>query len=732
MQLYRDSERVGPTGNITSRGVMNQLGRPQLEPLAVLVREAVQNSWDARAPGTTSITFGASGWSLTPKQQRILNDHVFADLPPEEYLPLVKHLRNNEPMHVVAIYDRGTTGLGGPTRADRPSMDGSRDFVDFLRNVGQPPDKKLAGGTYGYGKAAFYRVSHTQTICVYTRCMYQGKPQSRFIGAALGTDYRDKDGVPYTGRHWWGELDDGIAEPLVQNADTLAAHIGLRDFLGEDFGTVILILQPQLEQRDEETGSFTRTPLQAMNLIAENMLLYFWPKMLKYDAAKPSINFEVSWDHQPVPIPAPEDFPPLAGFVQAMYRLKGRQADNNFPHRKLGIRSQRPSRYLGELALQKYPAVTENRFDTGEKHSAFASLNHHTALMRQPELIVKYLAGTTSNNPGLGYYGVFITDDQVDDIFAESEPPTHDDWVAASLVDRHHKVFVNVAHTRIIEQMDLFAKPAEVRTSQRQLTPLGAFSNSLGSSLLSTVPGGAATTPFSKQYTAPRPSSLTNKASLQQPSAPLGRNGGNSSSQSGGEGPSLFARLRAFVQGTAPNESQSPASVPVQSVPLPPAPSFIPPSEVSSKTSDSGGDRPATTEQPSNILPKRTKKPLGQSRVRTTSGGEFVEVDGQAALKVSFTVEHGKNAIGTQVLVRARAVIDGGSLESDPPVGGSQSEIIRWVGPDDTIYAGSPELFVSAQSGDAQQIWAVVLSLPDDMMIAVEFDAAARGEDDYN
>ena len=45
-----------------------------------------------------------------------------------------------------------------------------RDFVDFVRNIGQPPDKDLGGGSFGYGKAAFYIASRARTILVDTLC----------------------------------------------------------------------------------------------------------------------------------------------------------------------------------------------------------------------------------------------------------------------------------------------------------------------------------------------------------------------------------------------------------------------------------------------------------------------------------------------------------------------------------------------------------------------------------
>ena len=46
LDLY--SEPFSPNGNVTSEGVLNQLGRPDLDIHSLLVRETVQNSWDAR------------------------------------------------------------------------------------------------------------------------------------------------------------------------------------------------------------------------------------------------------------------------------------------------------------------------------------------------------------------------------------------------------------------------------------------------------------------------------------------------------------------------------------------------------------------------------------------------------------------------------------------------------------------------------------------------------------
>ena len=41
--LQRFSEQYSATGGLAAEGILNQLGRPNIEPLEVLVREAVQN-----------------------------------------------------------------------------------------------------------------------------------------------------------------------------------------------------------------------------------------------------------------------------------------------------------------------------------------------------------------------------------------------------------------------------------------------------------------------------------------------------------------------------------------------------------------------------------------------------------------------------------------------------------------------------------------------------------------
>src|SRR5580765_6161075 len=79
--LDRFSEPFPPHGALAAEGAANLLGRPRLDPLVVLVREAVQNSWDARRDSDGSIQFGVGLQELEAEPMERLRRDVFGDVP---------------------------------------------------------------------------------------------------------------------------------------------------------------------------------------------------------------------------------------------------------------------------------------------------------------------------------------------------------------------------------------------------------------------------------------------------------------------------------------------------------------------------------------------------------------------------------------------------------------------------------------------------------------------------
>jgi hypothetical protein len=492
--LDLQSEQYSATGNVASEGVLNQLGRPNLDMLTVLVRETVQNSWDARITDNGTVHFGMSGRTLTDEQMQLLKQVIFANQFGQSSLNTTLSTIPN--FQVLAVYDRGTTGLVGPTRADRAVDDVEpRKFVNFLRNVGMPPDKRFGGGTFGYGKAALYLASRIRTICVHTHCLSRGQLEKRFMAAALGPRYETKGACNerylYTGRHWWGRNEEGVVEPIRGiEADELADQLGLPGFTDEEYGTTILILLPLLGER---------SLLQTLQLAGTHILWNCWPKMLKLGSNNPSMTFKLAYNEQSISIPDPHKFPPLQGFAQAMENLKSRPSDieDSILSQIVPIECYSPKQLLGQLSLQRFEVKErQEQLTNSEEVFPFSGLSHHVALMRKPELVVKYVQGPPLPTGQLEYAGVFIVDEQMDDVFAKAEPPTHDDWAFQSLDNSREKTFVRVALRRIQESLQSFTLPPLTSNKAVGILPLGAFADRLGGLLLGSEGSGASIQPF--------------------------------------------------------------------------------------------------------------------------------------------------------------------------------------------------------------------------------------------
>lgn len=459
------SEKFGAMGNVVAEGVWNQLGRPELDRLTLLIRESAQNSWDARVG--PNIRYAIDSFSLSATQRDAYTT-FFRKQPPgaayastskvvEKIQSIATWLGEHGPRMLV-VSDRGTTGLDGPTRADDGGVDGAeRNFVDFLRNIGQPPGRAHTGGTFGYGKAALYLASQARTIVVYTRCLHRGRLQSRLTAAALTHNYAHAN-ARYTGRHWWGALHGGnVIEPYLDGlADEVASALGLPPFVQEECGTTVGITAPAFDDGE-------------LHQLGAICLRHLWPKLKAPNGARPPIALSVTVAGVPVRIPDPGKFPPYDAYWKAYCGLRDGQ------HRDIKHRSE----VVGRLALERaFMFGAHDRTSDAPDHE---QRPQHVALLRTPELVVKYLdAGRGLGDENIGFVGVFKSDDEYDDVFARSEPPTHDDWQPSSVGDKRAKSIVNNALKKIREQCREFASQHSPRVQGAEGTPLARLASEFG------------------------------------------------------------------------------------------------------------------------------------------------------------------------------------------------------------------------------------------------------------
>lgn len=462
------SQPFPPTGAIASEGIRNQLGRPPVDPLTVFVRETAQNSWDARLPHTeTTYRLELTTVAAThrPNWERLLTPPAAV----QDHLGVGRAVRMPN-LRLLSVVDRATKGLGGPTRADEIA-DGRRDWISFVLNVGEKRDTAQGGGTYGYGKAVLYRLSRVGTILVYTRTVNPaGVLESRLIGIALGSSFDnrgrvDTEGRPFTGRHWWGDVRDDHVEPLLgREADDIARELGLSAFDTDESGTTLVVIDPDLDDFDDVDS--------AAEHLAETISWQLWPIMLPERGANRLVP-GVTAGGRSFPVPDPARLYPLRMFVSAYRRLTTDTATV--------LESGNPRKRLGRFALERAVVVPMSPGSVSLA-SGYAGVDgdpHHVCLMRSPELVVRYHEGPTASSINSVYAGVFRADDDLDDVYAASEPPTHDNWVYEQLTGSA-RTFVRVTFTRLREQLSVFRAPFTATVSTASGVALGAASNFLG------------------------------------------------------------------------------------------------------------------------------------------------------------------------------------------------------------------------------------------------------------
>jgi hypothetical protein len=205
-----------------------------LDSLAdALVREALQNSLDARLPGQTlrvRVLFPAAGaWLAGAARERYLGGlwgHLEASRSgvSAEALPSA-----DEPLSFLVIEDFGTRGLqGDPAQAEdlelEPVGAERNDFFYFWRNVGRSRKGANDLGRWGLGKTVFQAASRINSFFALTVRANDGR--GLLLGQSVLKVHRmaGERHYPYG---YFGEFIDDFATP-VENAAALESFT--RDF----------------------------------------------------------------------------------------------------------------------------------------------------------------------------------------------------------------------------------------------------------------------------------------------------------------------------------------------------------------------------------------------------------------------------------------------------------------------------------------------------------------------
>lgn len=235
--------------------------------LQSLVREVIQNSSDARDLNTSpaEIAFSLStvapenalifhrlsqwlkrAWNAAPPQQGdddlALGRHSF-------YQNALKRLTPGMAVPILSIHDFNTTGLTGPTKYSAQP----ESWWKLVRSTGSSLKTNAgAAGSFGHGSKAPFAFSGARTVFYFTHFGIDGSECRRFQGKAIleSMPHPDSPDRFTSNTGYFGFSGAGGSEPLID--DQIPQWIlDDRKKFGEEFGTSIVIVLPQLETEEK-------------------------------------------------------------------------------------------------------------------------------------------------------------------------------------------------------------------------------------------------------------------------------------------------------------------------------------------------------------------------------------------------------------------------------------------------------------------------------------------------
>ncbi len=468
MTFERVSEKRGAFGGITADGMINVLGRPPFTSLELVLREAAQNSWDARIRSTSRRivlrpSFRVRIRTLTGDQETTFRE-AFSDPAKDTELAATNELRaclaDRSPVRVLELCDFGTVGLSGPVSPSSPAAGGPDNFRNFFFDIGVEHVASGDGGTYGYGRSALYLASRARTILVDSLAETEAGAERRVLACRIGHAYERKgfgvaEATRFTGRHFWGRSsDDGGVRPVVgEGATELATALGLPTRSLNMTGTSILIPWPDVPA-DRIDGRW----------IWDAMLHHLWPKLVSQEGPL-AMGLGVEEDGRELPAPSVHSHRTYGLFASALLAARNRSVDGGAK----AIELQRPTVTTGHLGLEVGTAADCHRPADDDREltgTEFDGGIQHVALMRPSELVVKYLEVPGARLDGRQWAGVFICvdDPKIRNVFAASEPPAHDDWIADRIDDKQERRIVRQTVKTYIPKVvrEAFLMPAQM------------------------------------------------------------------------------------------------------------------------------------------------------------------------------------------------------------------------------------------------------------------------------
>lgn len=458
-------------GTINASGATNTLkGVDGLSDTEVLLREAVQNSYDARDEDVIInlqtkkkekvkkiLHFNIRAFCFSQDNINFINEVFDSENKNGYFAKNVKKditLRNIN----IEISDLNTKGLiGYPGVTDLKEGQNFADFVYYTGN--DKPVDSVDGGANGFGKAAYYLYSNARTLFIYTRIKNTNIKtglvtyQSRLIAASLNEDIE--------GRCWWGistqsTNESGVyAAPVIgDEADEIAIKLGFLPFEKEQTGTKLIIINAKPRKMPTFENGNPKTIDDIIKYdIPAYLVHWYWNKIVNGE-----IVFTINYKGENIEIDDPSKVYPYKYFIEADKRREAIKKGYIKPDNKRSVKIvyTRYNKPIVDLGIACIETTTPRKAKYADLIKSLNTSQPLIAFMRGIGNIVYY-----------GRYNVGPEDieETCFGIFA-CDTKAHTDLEKPGEIDRYFRGIENTAHTRWVHDSNKFLNDYFKRVDQ--------------------------------------------------------------------------------------------------------------------------------------------------------------------------------------------------------------------------------------------------------------------------
>lgn len=377
-------------------------------PYASLIRESIQNSLDAvldtSKPVRVVIEFNKlkkiyfpNFFDIEKHIKGCLTYYKNNDRAKQTYEPMLDLFKNGsyeDEIEFIRVSDFNTKGM------DYRKNDTNCPFYAFVRSAGvSAKEDNTAGGSFGFGKSAYFMLSPINTIIISTMT----KDNKCFFEGITSLCTHIVDGVKYMP---YGYYDDSNGEP-VTDPDLIPKKFR-RTEPGTDFNIIGF--------RHKNTGNERDEMKQA---VIRNFWMAIYENQLEVVIDNDIINHETLEKQIIQYFPNPTDDTKKSNYYNPRPYFDAVRLHNND---KKHILIEKEIDILGKVKL--YVNIDKDA-------------NDKVIFMRKPKMLV-YSKRLQTN---YGAYAVFICDDSKgNQLLRELENPAHDEWKPANYRDNNQHI----------------------------------------------------------------------------------------------------------------------------------------------------------------------------------------------------------------------------------------------------------------------------------------------------